>query len=195
MSEDITAQIRTAISVVIAATLVAVVLNLVAMAGSILATGSGTLKSGVDQINVQEWSKYTNANVGGIDVKSAIHLYESRDIAIVIRNSACIKGVAAGTWGYNYGALVEGVTLDAGNSSGVVYKRTTPLKKNAGESWYTVNLLYESGAFKTCTNTNGVETTGDTEFVLESARFRSELIKDTNGMIIGICFTQTSGVD
>lgn len=190
MSEDVSSQIRVGVTVILVAALVAVVLNLMVVSQSILGSGMGTLQSGVDRITNQEFESYNQKKLSGTVVKSTLALYEGRDIAILTRPLSCVNNTAAGTWAYNYGSLLKGSVQDSGNDSGLVYKLSTALVKKAGDSFYTNNLELESGMIPTNNNTKGVATTGDTEFILESARYRSELIKDETGTIVGIIFTQ-----
>lgn len=190
MSEDVSSQIRVGITVILVAALVAGVLNLMVVAQSILGSGLSTLQSGVDQISMQEFENYNQKKVSGTQVKSALALYEGRDIAIVVRTNSCIDGTNGAPWAYNYGSLLEDSVADSGNDTGLVYKVTSELKKNTGETFYTKNLKLESGVIESNNNTKGTTATGDTEFILESARFRAELIKDDTSTIVGICFTQ-----
>ena len=57
MAEDISAQARTGVTVMALAALVAVVLNIMVIAQSIVSTGMSTLQSGVDAIKMQEYEK------------------------------------------------------------------------------------------------------------------------------------------
>lgn len=190
MSEDISASVRTGITVILVAALVAVILNLMVVAQSIMGSGQTKLQSGVDQINLQEYAPYDQKKVSGTSVMSAISLFDGRDISIIIRNKACIDGTASAPYGYNYGSILEVSTQDTANDTGMVYKIDAALTRNAGDSFFSAQLKNENGIIPTSSNTKGITTTGDTEFILESARFRSELIKDNTGTIVGIMFTQ-----
>lgn len=193
MSEDVSSQVRTGVTIILVASLVAAVLNLMVVAQSILNTGMSTLQSGVDQITMQEFEAYNQKKKTGTEVRSAVSLYEGRDIAIVIRTKSCIDNNSGGAWAYVYGSLLQGATVDAGNASGLVYRITAALPKNAGDSFYTAEYLLETGGgIQSNNNTTGIITNGDSEFVLQSVRFRAELIKNSTGSIIGILFTQLS---
>lgn len=192
MSEDISSQIRTGVTVILVAALVAAVLNLMVVAQSILTNGMSTLQSGVDQISLQEFENYNQAVKTGIEVKSALSLYEGRDVAIVVRTTSCINNAAGGAWAWNYGSLLADASQDATNDSGLVYKLTAALTKNAGDSYYTAEYKYTNGIVERCNNIKGIAISGDTEYILPSGRFRAELIKNATGTIVGIIFTQIS---
>lgn len=190
MSEDISASVRTGITVILVAALVAVILNLMVVAQSIMGSGQTKLQSGVDQINMQEFETYNQKKVSGTSVKSAISLYDGRDVAILVRNNSCINGTNGAPWAFNYGSVLNKAQKDASNDTGLVYIVNAAITKNTGDAYYTENLLNENGLIPACNNIKGINTTGDTEFILESARFRSELVKDNTGTIVGILFTQ-----
>ena len=189
MSEDISASVRTGITVILVAALVATILNLMVVAQSIMGSGQTKLQSGIDQINVQEFASYDQKKVSGTMLKSAISLFNGRDIAIVVRNNACIAGNGAPA-AYNYGAILEVAEADDSNDTGLVYTLSDVPERLKGETYYRYQLENENGIINTSSNIKGISTTGDTEFVLESARFRSELIKDNTDTIVGILFTQ-----
>ena len=190
MSEDVSSMVRVGVTVVLVATLVATALNLMGVSQGILGSGQSTLQSGVDQIALQEYKRYDQKRVSGTTVKSALSLYEGRDIAIVLRPTSCQKSVGGAPWAYNYGAVLIGSVADTANDTGLAYNITSALTRNAGDAFYSVNLKVTSGSIDYSSNIKGVSTTGDTEYILESAQFRGELIKDLTGTIIGIMFTQ-----
>ena len=191
MSEDVSSQVRTGVTIILVAALVAAILNLLVVAQSILNSGMSTLQSGVNQITQQEYNTYNQTKITGTEVRSALALYQGRDIAIVIRTNACKDAsLGANSWGYVYGSLLDDAVLDTANTSGTLYKLTDALDKSAGDAFYTAEYLYLNGVIQSSHDTTGVMTTGDTEFVLPGARFRSELIKNSTGTIVGICFTQ-----
>lgn len=190
MSEDVSSTIRIGVTVLLVSALVATVLNLAVISQSILGSGQSNLQSGVDQVALQEFEQYNQKKVSGTIVKSTLSLYDGRDVAIIVRTVACIKSENGAPWGYNYGSIMEGSTPDNANDTGLVYNVSAELTKKTGDSFYTKNLKVENGMIDSSSNTKGTSTTGDTEFILESARFRAELVKDSTGTIVGIVFTQ-----
>lgn len=191
MSEDISAMIRVGVTIMIVAMVVAVVINLVIVGQSTISSGSSTLQAGVNQMSNQEFEMYNQKKLSGSEVKSAIALYQGRDIAIVVRTNACIKGLSGAPKAYNYGAVIDGASEQAETTGAKFYILNTELTRVTGDTFYTANLKYDdTGLLLSCTNTKGTTSSSSPQYILPSARFLSELIKNDMGAIVGISFTQ-----
>ena len=94
MNEDLSATIRTGVTVVIVAALVSTVLSLMVVAQTILTSGQGTLQAGVDRVSLQQYELYNGGSQSGTDVKAAISLYASQDVAILVHT----KTTPIGKW-------------------------------------------------------------------------------------------------
>lgn len=199
MSEDVSAQIRTGVTIIVVASLVAVLLNLMVIAQSIVSTGMGTLQSGVDSVMLQEYEQFNQKNMSGTQVKSALSLYSSRDVGILIATKMSQDSSPAVY--FNYGTLLKkdgtsGSTTavnhtEAGDVTMKMGADVLKGTKKSGESFYTMEYdIDQYQCIKTCYNTKHTVVTSDIEYVLESARFRAELVKNKSGNIVGIVFTQ-----
>ncbi|WP_289749721.1 hypothetical protein [Bacteroides acidifaciens] len=188
MNEDLSATIRTGVTVVLVAALVSTVLSLMVVAQTILTAGQGTLQSGVDRVSLQQYEVYNGGSQSGTDVKAAVSLYSSQDIAILIHTTA----MTSADQYYNYNSLLEGATqsqIPAGGVNVPVYTINKPTQ-TAGNSWVNGELWTQSGIVQFNGETKVLNTKGCTAYVLDSARFNSQLIKDKNNLIVGIIFTQ-----
>lgn len=190
MSEDISSTIRVGVTVILVAALVAAVLNLMVVAQSILGNGMATLQSGVDQISLQEFENYNQTKKSGVEVKSALSLYEGRDIAILVCTKSCQDANGKPTSWWNYGSLLDGTTADSSKATGLVYKMTRDLKQNTGDPHYTEEYWRQNNMIQSCHNIKAITVAGDAEYILPSARFQAQLIKNSTGTIIGIAFKQ-----
>lgn len=201
MNEDLSATIRTGVTVVIVAALVSTVLSLMVVAQTILTSGQGTLQAGVDRVSLQQFELYNGGSQSGTDVKAAVSLYASSDIAILIKTKSAPSGNDVY---YNYNSVLKGAQADnsvdvagqkataytvaaqsAGPADGSTFK-----KPNTGESYYTGALEVSNGIIKFNGDKKGISTKGAKQYILDSARFSSQLIKDQNDLIIGIVFNQ-----
>ena len=191
MSEDISSTIRVGVTVSLVAALVATVLNLMVISQGILNNSQANLQSGINQVSQQEWRPYDQTNVSGTIVKSSLNLWENRDVAIIVKTK---NATGSAAMGYNYGALIEGATKITGNPSAGLQDTygvpTGKLVRNAGESFWTANLDVSTGVLMYNHNTMNATAKGQDDFILDSASFRSELIKDSTGVTVGIYFTQ-----
>lgn len=188
MNEDLSATIRTGVTVVIVAALVSTVLSLMVVAQTILTSGQGTLQAGVDRVSLQQYELYNGGSQSGTDVKAAISLYASQDVAILVHT----KTTPTGKW-WNYNSLLENATSISGvkaNGVEVTAYQATLTEPAAGDSYYTAELKVNNGMIQYNGDKKGITTKGADQYVLDSARFSSMLIKDKNELIIGIVFTQ-----
>lgn len=200
MNEDLSATIRTGVTVVIVAALVSTVLSLMVVAQTILTAGQGTLQAGVDRVSLQQYEVYNGGSQSGTDVKAAVALYSSQDLAVIIHT----KSMADGEY-YNFNSLLSNPS--GTNTEQAAFQESTEavggaqVKVRKGQKSAVVQDIqgqpYVLGALAT---TNGVvqfhgdvkilTTKGSNCYILDSARFNSQLIKDKNDLIIGIMFTQ-----
>lgn len=188
MNEDLSATIRTGVTVVIVAALVSTVLSLMVVAQTILTSGQGTLQAGVDRVSLQQYELYNGGSQSGTDVKAAISLYASQDVAILVHT----KTTPTGKW-WNYNSLLENATSVSGvkaNGVEVTAYQATLTEPVAGNSYYTAELKVNNGMIQYNGDKKGITTKGADQYILDSARFSSMLIKDKNELIVGIVFTQ-----
>lgn len=191
MAEDISAQARTGVTVMALAALVAVVLNIMVIAQSIVSTGMSTLQSGVNAIKMQEYETFNNKRVTGVQVKTALTLYTTRDNAIVIGTKNALKSNKY----YIYGALIEDCTVTGTGEDRVATIAkdvfTQSKHREDGQPYYIFE--YKTDAYSSIEhNDNQKKTTlnGDDQFIEESGTFEAQLIKNKTNTIVGIRFTQ-----
>lgn len=202
MNEDLSATIRTGVTVVIVAALVSTVLSLMVVAQTILTSGQGTLQAGVDRVSLQQFELYNGGSQSGTDVKAAVSLYASSDIAILVKTKSA-PGASTDDQYYNYNSILKGATsgsVDVSGQTATAYTisasasgaadGSTFKKPNTGESYYTGALKVDNGIIAFNGDKKGITTKGATQYILDSARFSSQLIKDQNNLIIGIVFRQ-----
>ena len=137
----------------------------------------GSVQGALTNIQLSTFDDYDQKSKYGSQISSILSYFRQRDIAVVVRTKS------SGTKAYNYGCLLEGATRGQGaNGSGVVYTLTLPNK---------VNIAVDAAGVKTH-NVNFLPTqqTGTETFIPTTATFRSELIKDINNEIVGVCLTQ-----
>ena len=218
MSEDVSATMRVGITVILVASLVATVLNLMVMSNQLITQGQASLQSGVESVAAQEFTKFDNKKLSGIEVMTALELFSSRDIAIIIQTKAMASLVGEDA-ALDYCALV---TKDGKISSSSNMPDKYELKSSTSEPWnaivteqapicyyvtfgedtncsvqrtqegsrYKAYLHMDGGLVDTNFNIRNTQELGNPGFVLSSGRFTSTLIEDVNGEVIGILFKQ-----
>lgn len=187
MAEDISAQARTGVTVMALAALVAVVLNIMVIAQSIVSTGMSTLQSGVDAIQKQEYEVYNNKRVTGVQVKTALTLYTTRDNAVVIGTKNSLKDNKY----YIYGALLD----DTQNPTSSPYIQSSAFEaashRESGQPFYIFEYKTDTySSIQHYDDTRATTLNGSDTFIEESATFESQLIKNKTNTIVGIRFKQ-----
>ena len=124
---------------------------------------------------------YDQQIVSGTQAASSLKLFEGRPVGLVVRTKA--QMATAANTGQNYGALFTGT-----NTTTFI---TPAMTKGAGNSFYTLNIATGGGGSMTY-NMNYLPTksSGTDPYIRPTAKFLAELIKDSTGTIVGICFTQ-----
>lgn len=220
MSEDVSATMRVGITVILVASLISVVLNLMVMSNSLLTQGQAELQSGVTSLTSKEFDTYNSKKVRGTQVRTAIDLFEGRDIAIVVQTTAMALLIDEDT-ACNYCALLtkdgkmgsstnkpeehnstnsasEPWSQIISNSSQVVYtvkvgdehSINAAITRGTGNVNYTGYLYTKDGMVETNQNHQAVTEFGNPCYIRDSGIFVSTLIQDINGETIGIYFRQ-----
>lgn len=192
MAEDISAQARTGVTIMALAALVAVVLNILVIAQSIVSVGMGTLQSGIESVKLQEYEVYNNKRVTGVQVKTALNLYLTRDTALIIGTKSSL-GDSGGASYFNYGALLADSTEKTVDGEKVYTIADTKLKtfKQAGVAWYVTD--YKKDSYAVIQHSDDIRCTtlnGNSQFIEEAGTFEAQLIKNKTNSIIGIVFKQ-----
>ena len=187
MGDDLSTGAKIGIGLVILCFLIAIVLSLLTVVKNITNSGANQLESGLGQMMSTTYDDYDQKLVTGTKVTSAIKLFSSEAVGIVVITGKCASDGPKG--GYCYGAQLSGYTSET-TADGVSFKCDTlanALKKNGTDTYFTA---VQASPLTYCTNTKPISKSGGAQFVRDNGKFLAELIKDDTGTIIGICFTQ-----
>ncbi|MCT4687534.1 hypothetical protein [Vallitalea sp.] len=173
---------RIAIALIVLGVLISVVFTILGFTRNTTNQGITTVQNSLESMQLAVYDDYDQQMLSGTQVLSALKLFEGQPNGLVVKTKALMENGA--NVGYNYGALFDGVT-ESGN-----YK-LSGLDKNDGESWYVKNLdTGNSGTMTYNMNYLKAKKSGTDAFIRPTAKFLAEIIKDTTGTIVGICFTQ-----
>lgn len=193
MGENISTLAKTGVCVILVAFIISMVLSLTSVSQGITSKGLNLFQGGAASIAQQEFEQYNQKKVYGTDVKGALSLYQGRDISIIIRTKTCGTTV----WGHMYGLLLNGgttgTTAPTKNGTGTDIYYSIPsswLKANAETGGYDAEVLMVNGMSQFCANVKHTTMTGDIQFIVDSARFQANLVRNASGEIIGIVFEQ-----
>lgn len=194
MGDDISTMSKVGIQTTLVAFIITMVLILVAVAQGITAKGLNSFQSGAGAIANQEFERYNQNYQYGTEVRAAINLYQASDIAIIVRTKACLAPGST-VKGYMYNALITGGTGGTTNptveTDGVKIQSDGFLvRAQATDTFYTAEFYKKNGVIQRNNNVAAITVSGDIQYIRESAKFTSELIKNGVGETIGIVFTQ-----
>lgn len=220
MGEDLSTGAKIGIILIILCSLIAIVFALLTMMKNITNTGSAQLQSSLDQMLLTTFDDYNQKTVSGIQVKSALRIFESQDVAIIVKTGLC-NTAPTFLGGYNYNALLCGYqTKDEMPGYGTVYFsgsqiNTTAatvgdtsiitnynpnnaqelqqgLKLHATGAYYLGELYKQPGrtSVEYNMNTKPLDASSNKSFVRTNAKYRAMLIKDSAGTNIGIVFNE-----
>ncbi|GKU77570.1 hypothetical protein [Paenibacillus sp. L3-i20] len=168
---------RIAIALIVIGVIISIIFVILGFTRGTTNQGITTVANSMDSMSLAQFDDYDQKMLSGTQVVSAIKLFEGRPVAQVVRTTTQLN--AKDYSGHNYGAQLVGV-----DAKGIV---TMPDKLTG--SHYQVGLNSAAGIKYNMkylpTTVSGTET-----FVRPTAKFLAELIKDSTGTIVGVCFTQ-----
>ena len=178
---------RIAIALIVLGVLISVVFTILSFTRNTTNQGITTVQNSLESMQLASYDDYDQQMKSGTQVISALKLYEGNPIGIIVRTAALRKNedeISADDGGYNYGALFEGITDKD-------FKlESAKFEKQDDNSWYVFNLNSDSGSMTYNMNYLDAKKTGTDAYIRPTAKFLAELIKDSTGTIVGICFTQ-----
>lgn len=194
MGQELSSMIQTGLIVTVLAALIVLILNLMSIAQGFVTKGINPLEQGVQRISEQEFEKYNQKKMSGTSVKIALSLYQGQDVGIIVRTKGCPTTIG----GHMYGTLLQSSsgTTPASKTyadSGLAYTVATNfLTADAGSGTYKAEYYLQNNMPQSCTNLQGTTATGNAQFIRDSALFNANLIRNGNGVTIGIYFDQIS---
>lgn len=173
---------RIAIALIVLGVLISVVFTILSFTRNTTNQGITTVQNSLESMQLASFDDYDQQMLSGTQVLSALKLFEGRPVGMIVKTAK----LQDDDEGYNYGAIFE-KTESKDND----YKITESFTKEDENSWYILDL--ETGTNGSMTyNMNYLDAkkTGTDAYIRPTAKFLAELIKDSTGTIVGICFTQ-----
>lgn len=178
---------RIAIALIVIGVIISIIFVILGFTRGTTNQGITTVQNSMDSMSLAQFDDYDQKILSGTQVTSALKLFEGRPVALLVRTAAVMNYSSGEGDGFNYGALLEGYTTDSDGN--YVIDASDITKADATDSFYTIDIDSSNGIKY---NMVYLPTTksGTNTFVRPTAKFLAELIKDSTGTIVGICFTQ-----
>ncbi|MFB9277205.1 hypothetical protein [Cohnella cellulosilytica] len=181
---------RIAIALIVIGVIISVIFVILGFTRGTTNQGITTVQNSMDSMSLAQFEDYDQKVLSGTQVISAIKLFEGRPVAAIVRTTKSMGITTPGTAptdamaGHNYGALLEDAAVND-------YQLTGMARTNNTDSFYTHNIrVSDSGNMTFNSVYLPLTRSGTDTFARPTAKFLAELIKDTTGTIVGVCFTQ-----
>ncbi|WP_027088411.1 hypothetical protein [Cohnella panacarvi] len=177
---------RIAIALIVIGVIISVIFVILGFTRGTTNQGISGVSTSMDAMTLARFDDYDQKTISGTQVIAAVKLFEGQPVATVVRTTATMSAAGGANTGNNYGALLTNSNKVEGNDyyTTAVITRT---EAQENDSFYTVSLVTPiSHNLKYTPMTDA----GTNQFVRPTAKFLAELMKDSTGMIVGICFTQ-----
>ena len=171
MGEDLSQGAKIGIILIILCALIAIVFSIMSIMKNITTQGTEDLQHSLASVSMQKFDDYDQRQITGAQVISACKLFQDQPFSVIVytnrKNAQSIYGL-------------KNIVLTASS-----YTYNTTNKTLSVSSGYVIGEL-PSAAFTYKHNRTAMSTKTSTEFVSNSAKFMSYLIKSSAGDIIGI---------
>lgn len=175
---------RIAIALIVIGVIISVIFVILGFTRGTTNQGITTVQNSMDSMSLAQFDDYDQKILSGTQVISAIKLFEGRPVAAVVKTLNSMSSTPTqplgNNGGHNYGALLKDVSGTA-----------ITLTKTANDSFFTKNIeTAADGTMKFNMVYLPLTKSGTDTFVRPTGKFLAELIKDSTGTIVGVCFTQ-----
>lgn len=181
MDSNISEVAKISITLIAITALIAISVCIMTIAKSITTQGQASLQKGVDALYESSINQYDQSVVTGALVRSTINEFRSQNYSILVGtfldNILLDKKIKKSQLA-NYGAVINDSLSD------YIY-----LKDGA----FITNDTFKLDSKNSIVRNNDVSATvkkGDKNYIKDSARFNSHLLKDESGQIVGVVFLQ-----
>ena len=197
MGEDLSQGTKVAVILILLCAIIAIVFSIFSIMKNITNSSTQDLQTTLSSVSKQKFDDYDQRTVTGAQIGAACKLFADQPISIVVftnRNSS-------GCYTYGLKDVISTVTETGGGGSLV----TSKIKEVPGTSTKSVSY---SGGVLSVPNGSGIaelpstfnyqnsrsdmNDTSENAFVSSTSKFKSYLIKNKSGDVIGIMFDEIS---
>lgn len=192
MGEDLSVGARIGVVLILLCAIISIVFSIMSIMKNITTQGTEDLQNSLSSMSLQKFDDYDQRTVTGAQVVSACKLLQDQPYAIVVytnrANSSTVYGLQDCTWvGEN---INIGTDAKMSAISSAVYDTTEKRFKFADTLGYAVGAMPGGDKFTYNNNRTKMNERTDPQYVSNSSKFKSYLIKTTSGDIMGLVFDE-----
>lgn len=190
MGEDLSTGAKIGVVLILLCAIISIVFSIMSIMKNITTQGTEDLQNSLSSMSLQKFDDYDQRTVTGAQVVSACKLFQDQPYAIVVYTNRGTENIVYGlqdcTW--VTGATNEPDMKETYSTSSVAYKdKEFLLAKTLG---YATGAMPSGNNFTYNNNRTAMNERTDPQYVSNSSKFKSYLIKTTSGDIMGIVFDE-----
>lgn len=194
MGEDLSTGAKIGVVLILLCAIISIVFSIMSIMKNITTQGTEDLQNSLSSMSLQKFDDYDQRNVTGAQVISACKLFQDQPYAIVVYTnrgtSNVVYGLQGCKWYVNQTTTNKPTMSETYSSSSVAYDNTAKRFKLADTDGFVIGVMPDGNTFTYNNNRTAMNERTDVQYVSNSAKFKSFLIKTTSGDIMGIVFDE-----
>lgn len=191
MGEDLSTGAKIGVVLILLCAIISIVFSIMSIMKNITTQGTEDLQNSLSNMSLQKFDDYDQRTVTGAQVVSACKLFQDQPYAIVVYTNRGTENAVYGLQGCSWvvsGATNEPDMKETYSTSSIAYKdKEFLLAKTDG---YATGAMPSGNNFTYNNNRTAMNERTDPQYVSNSSKFKSYLIKTTSGDIMGIVFDE-----
>lgn len=190
MGEDLSTGAKIGVVLILLCAIISIVFSIMSIMKNITTQGTEDLQNSLSNMSLQKFDDYDQRTVTGAQVVSACKLFQDQPYAIVVYTNRGTENAVYGLQGCKWvtGATNEPDMKETYSTSSIAYKdKEFLLAKTLG---YATGAMPSGNNFTYNNNRTAMNERTDPQYVSNSSKFKSYLIKTTSGDIMGLVFDE-----
>lgn len=190
MGEDLSTGAKIGVVLILLCAIISIVFSIMSIMKNITTQGTEDLQNSLSNMSLQKFDDYDQRTVTGAQVISACKLFQDQPYAIVVYTNRGTENAVYGLQGCTWvtGTTNEPDMKETYSTSSIAYKdKEFLLAKTLG---YATGAMPSGNNFTYNNNRTAMNERTDPQYVSNSSKFKSYLIKTTSGDIMGIVFDE-----
>lgn len=195
MGEDLSVGARIGVVLILLCAIISIVFSIMSIMKNITTQGTEDLQNSLSSMSLQKFDDYDQRTVTGAQVVSACKLLQDQPYAIVVYTNRGTNNVVYGlqdcTWIINGNTANPPKMAESSYSTtSAAYDSNSKRFKLADTLGYAVGAMPSGDQFTYNNNRTKMNERTDPQYVSNSSKFKSYLIKTTSGDIMGLVFDE-----
>lgn len=193
MGEDLSTGAKIGVVLILLCAIISIVFSIMSIMKNITTQGTEDLQNSLSSMSLQKFDDYDQRTVTGAQVISACKLFQDQPYTIVVYTNRgtgnAVYGLQGCTW--HTGATPEPSMTEATyTTTSAAYDSVNKRFKFADTDGYATGSMPAGSTFTYNNNRTAMNERTNVQYVSNSSKFHSYLIKTTSGDIMGLVFDE-----